>query len=201
MLDNDTQPPYFPSMPITLQVLDISGAVFSLLSTIFYVRTNWRAWPLGIVATVLNSTLYGLSGIYGDMTLEGIYFISMFYGWYLWIRRGKNHHELDISHITWRLILILSAIAVIGIFIVAELLKNYTNSQIPYLDAVATVLSLIAQWLICKKILETWFLWFIADSIYVGLYFYKGIPAHSFLLLIYLVLAVAGYIHWRRLLD
>ena len=85
-----------------------------------------------------------------------------------------------------------------GIFATAQLLKNFTDSQIPYLDAITTVLSWIAQWMICKKIIETWFLWFVVDVIYVGLYFYKGIPAHGILLMIYLgnghswIFALAG---------
>ena len=179
----------------------MSGAVFSLLSTLFYVRADKRAWPLGVVATSLNSILYGLTGIYGDMALEGIYFISMFYGWYQWDRGSKNDDALPVSHITWRMVVVLSMIAVIGIFVVVSLLKHYTNSQVPYFDATTTVLSLIAQWLICKKIIETWILWFFVDAMYVGLYSYKGIPAHSVLLVIYLGLAVVGYVRWYRLIE
>lgn len=65
--------------------------------------------------------------------------------------------ELPISNLSWRLAVILSVLAAGGIWGVAELLKHFTNSQVPYLDAVTTVLSLIAQWMICKKIIQTWF--------------------------------------------
>mgnify|MGYP000713545896 CR=1 FL=1 len=71
----------------------------------------------------------------------------------------------------------------------------------PYLDATTTVLSLIAQWMVCKKIIENWILWFVVDAIYVFLYFYKDIPAHGVLLIIYLGLAVAGFIRWRKLMG
>ncbi|AAO91223.1 nicotinamide riboside transporter PnuC [Coxiella burnetii] len=188
-------------MKFLLHALDISGAIFAFFSTVFYVKADKWAWPIGAIATALNIVLYGLTGIYGDMTLEGIYFLSMFYGWYQWTRGSLAIGELPISNLSWRLAVILSVLAAGGIWGVAELLKHFTNSQVPYLDAVTTVLSLIAQWMICKKIIQTWFLWFIVDAIYVGLYLYKGIPAHSILLVIYLGLAVAGYLRWQKLMG
>lgn len=188
-------------MQTLIHTLDISGAIFALLSTIFYVKADKWAWPLGAVATVLDASLYGLTGIYGDMTLTGIYFISMFYGWYMWTRKNDQSKDLEITHLTLKTGLILSAIAAVGIFVISTLLKDFTNSQVPYLDAITTVLSLIAQWMVCKKIIENWTLWFVVDAIYVGLYFYKGIPAHSILLIIYLGLAVVGFIRWRNLMN
>lgn len=188
-------------MHALLNTLDVVGALFSLLSTIFYVKADKWAWPMGVVATTFDATLYGLTGIYGDMTLTIIYFISMFYGWYMWTHNNHRHKKLQITYLTWRLALILSGVAVVGIFGAVELLKYFTNSQVPYLDATTTVLSLIAQWMVCKKIIENWILWFVVDAIYVFLYFYKDIPAHGVLLIIYLGLAVAGFIRWRKLMG
>lgn len=185
-------------MHLLLHALDIFGAVFDFFSTLFYVKANKWAWPIGAVATAINILLYGLMGIYGDMTLAGIYFLSMFYGWYQWVQ--KEESEIVIVKLTLPLAIILSVVGLLGILIIAELLKHFTNSQIPYFDAITTVLSLIAQWMICQKIIETWFLWFIVDALYVGLYFYKGILVHSFLLLIYLGMSIAGYLRWRRLI-
>lgn len=187
-------------MHALIHTLDIVGAFFALLSTIFYVKVDTWAWPLGLVATVLDATLYGLTGIYGDMALTSIYFISMFYGWYIWTHKNNRDEQLEITRLTLRLALILSGIAILGTFGVAMLLKHFTNSQVPYMDATTTVLSLIAQWMICKKIIENWALWFVVDAIYIGLYLYKGIPAHSVLLVIYLILAIAGFIRWRHLM-
>lgn len=179
--------------------LDIVGSIFSLISTLFYVKADWRAWPIGVCATLLNISLYSYLGIYGDMTLEVLYFFSMFYGWYVWLRGGKNHHAIAISTLTQQSFLYYLGLAMIGSVIVFFLLKHYTNSTVPYLDSITTVLSLIAQYMTCRKILECWILWFIVDAIYVGLYINKGIPFHSVLLMIYLGLAVAGYLRWYQL--
>ena len=181
--------------------LDILGSIFALISTLYYIKADKLAWPIGLVAICINGILYFQTGIYGDMSLEGIYFVSTFYGWYQWSRGGNNHAELEITHLTKNNAFLLTTIAVISISNPAYTLIHFTNSQVPYWDATTTVLSLVAQWLICKKIIECWIMWFIVDALYVGLYIYKGIPAHSVLLIIYLGLAVAGYIRWYRLMK
>lgn len=177
---------------------DIAGSIFSFLSTIYYIRANKNAWPLALLAIVINLTLYMATGLYADAGKESIYLVSSLYGWYWWTRSGKNHYALPITNITAIHALILSGIAGLSICLLSLVLINFTNSQVPYWDATTTVLSLTAQWLICRKIIQCWILWFIVDALYVGLYFYKGIPVHSLLLIIYTGMAVVGYLYWRR---
>ena len=97
--------------------LDIFGSLFSFISTLFYVLASELSWPFGIVATVINSALYGAAGIYGDMSLEIIYFFSMFYGWYQWRYGGKNHQPITIRHIAWRVSLSLAALTSLGVLV------------------------------------------------------------------------------------
>lgn len=185
-----------------IHILDITGSCFAFLSTVYYVRANILAWPVGLIAICINLVLYGLTGIYGDMSLEVIYFVSSLYGWYQWSHKNNNsQQQSSISNITLSHAMALVVFAIIGIFLTAEYLLHFTNSQVPYWDATTTILSLVAQWLTCKKIIQTWFVWFTVDALYVGLYIYKGIPAHSILLIIYLGLAIAGYLRWYKLMD
>ncbi len=188
-------------MVTLLHTLDWVGSIFSLASTLLFVRADIKAWPVGIAATLINMGLYGWLGIYGDMTLEGLYSIMMLYGWYEWLHGGRNKQELNVSHIGWLHAMILVLLAVLGIFSLHYFLHYETNSQVPYLDAFTTIISLCAQWLTCRKIIESWVLWFITDVIYTGLFFYKGIPVHSVLHAVYLVIAIVGYWRWYRLMH
>ena len=131
------------------------------------------------------------------MALEGIYFLSVFYGWYQWSRGGDAHSELPITSLSKKQYAEFAIIAIIGIIAVYLILQT-TDSKIPLLDATTTVLSLIAQWMICKKIIQCWFLWFIVDAMYIGLYQYKGMPFHSITLAIYLIMAIVGYWRWKK---
>lgn len=184
-----------------MEAFDIIGASLAFLATIFYIRINVWAWPIGLIAIGIDMFLYGYKGIYGDMALNSIYLLMTLYGWYQWKFGGNNHTELPVTSMDWKLTAILSLMAVFGISITYFILSHYTNSQIPVLDATTTILSLIAQWLICRKILQCWALWFVIDAMYSGLYFYKGIPAHGILNIIYLGMAVAGYWRWRQQLT
>ncbi len=185
----------------TLFYLDIFGSIFSFICTLFYINAHKHAWPIGLIAVCINGALYFQLGIYGDMALQGFYFISTFYGWYLWSKGGGNHKKLNISNISSLLFAKLLIIAIVGIGTLTFILNHFTHSQVPFWDAATTILSLIAQYLICRKIIQCWHLWFIIDVIYVGLYIYKGIPAHSILLVIYCGMAIIGYFRWNYLMK
>lgn len=184
-----------------IHFLDISGAIFAFISTLYYVKADNLAWPTGLLSSGLNIILFAITRIYGDMGCEIIYFISMFYGWYLWTHPKTGQKELRISHLSISLFTILLSVALTSFMLLALFLAKFTNSQIPIWDASTTVLALTAQWMICKKIIECWYLWFVVDALYVGLYFYKGIPAHGILFMIYLCLAIIGLLNWRRLME
>ena len=179
-------------------LLDFSGSAFSLAATIGFVLANRIAWPLSIAAIIINVILYFSAGLYSDSALEGFYFILTIYGWHAWSNQ-HNKPILPVTHLKLPLACMLIVFGIIGVWLDITLLQTYTHSTVPVSDAITTVLSLIAQFLICRKIIETWILWFIVDGSYLGLYLYKGIPFHSTLMLIYLGLAVAGYIRWWRL--
>ena len=176
--------------------LDIIGTFFSFISTILYIRASTQAWPLALIAISINITLYILTGLYADAVKEGVYWLSSLIGWYWWLRGGSNHQKLSINKLNEKQGIILAGIAGLGTIILAFSLIHFTNSQVPYWDATTTVLSLTAQWLICRKTIECWILWFVADALYAGLYFYKGLPAHGILLSVYTVMAIIGYFTW-----
>lgn len=181
-----------------MNYLDFLGALLSLASTLLYTRENIIAWPVGLLACSINFVLYAKHGIYADAYLEIAYVFITFYGWYQWLYGAKDHASLKIRHIrineAWLLLSIgIGSSALIGFY-----LSHYTTSNIPYLDATTTVFSLIGQWLICKKIIETWLVWFVVDGIYVWLYLHKAIPFHSLLMMLYLAIALFGYYRWDK---
>jgi nicotinamide mononucleotide transporter len=181
-----------------INILDVAGSIFSVLSTIGYIRLSTLAWPLGIVAICIDMVLYAKSGIYGDVGLQCIYLFMSIYGWCKWKYGGKNRTELPITNLSYKNGLFLGALFILGFFVLSYFLGTYTDSQIPRWDATTTCLSLVAQWLICRKVIQNWYLWFIVDSLFVGMYFYKGIPVHALTNLFYLSLAVVGYLNWKK---
>lgn len=182
-------------------LFDTMGALVSLLSTYLFIRLNNKAWLVGMLATCLNGWLYWHKGIYADMFLEIFYFLSMCYGWYLWdnhysINQGKIPSQgKQLSTKQW----VLLPIVLFSIFLtIYYLLKTQTNSNVAFMDAATTALSLMAQWLMCHKIILTWVLWFITDAVYAFMYLSKDLPVHCGLMLIYTGMAITGYWVWAK---
>lgn len=178
-------------------MLDITGALISLLCTYYFIRLDNKAWLIGLCASVLNAGLYWQKGIYADMLLECFYFCSTSYGLYLW-RKKIIRTEYEITalkrHHWWLLLLAAGCLFVL----IKTLLILFTTSNVATLDALTASFSLIAQWLMAHKIINTWMVWFFTDAVYAWLYFYKQIPFHVLLMLIYMGMAVLGYCVWAR---
>jgi nicotinamide mononucleotide transporter len=49
-----------------------------------------------------------------------------------------------------------------------------------------------------RKILENWLLWIVADIVYVPMYIYKALYVTAGLYAVFLVLAIMGFVQWRR---
>ena len=78
------------------------------------------------------------------------------------------------------------------------LLVRFTNSTVPLADSFTTALSIVGMWALAHKILEQWFVWIIVDIVTSVLYFHKDIPFKASLYALYVVIAVFGYLSWRR---
>lgn len=77
-------------------------------------------------------------------------------------------------------------------------LVTFTESTVPFWDAITTVLSLLATWGQARKKIECWWLWIAADVIYVPLYAYKELYLTAVLYVGFMVLCVIGLRNWMK---
>jgi nicotinamide mononucleotide transporter len=77
-------------------------------------------------------------------------------------------------------------------------MHRWAGAALPYWDAFAAVLSLIAQWLLARKALESWILWIVVDVVSIGIYSAKELYLTAGLYVIFLGLAITGLMAWRR---
>ena len=173
--------------------------IFSILYLYFSIRQNILLWPMGIASALLYMVVFFQSKFYADMGLNGYYVVISIYGWFLW-KRGKEEQEsgLPVSRLGKKnaaILLLITAVAFVGIGIV---LKEYTDSPVPFWDAFTTAVSFTATWMLARKILENWILWIIVDLVSMGLYLYRGLYPTLLLFGIYTTMAVIGYYKWLR---
>jgi nicotinamide mononucleotide transporter len=172
----------------------LAGAVSVYLSA----RENIWSWPTAIVNVGLYIIVFRRTGLYSDMGLQVVYLVLSIYGWYKWLYGGTNRTQLTVSRASAREWLIATPIALIFWIALARYTATLPGVALPYLDSGLTTISLVAQWMMTRKILENWVLWIIADIAYVTMYVYKGLPVTAALYAIFLVLAVIGLHAWLR---
>lgn len=159
------------------------------------VREHIWNWPLGLANNVIFFVLFGHSRLYADMGLQSVYFAFGVYGWWNWLYGGQQHGALNITR-TPRLealaLAALSPLATWGLWSVLVALHDAA----PFLDALTTVLSLVAQYLLCRKRLENWIVWIVVDAIYVPLYLSRHLHLTALLYAVFLVMCVYGLRAW-----
>lgn len=179
--------------------VEVLGVVFSVLYLIFSIRQNILLWPAGMISALLYMAVFFQSKFYADMGLNAYYFFISIYGWMVWRKGGgEGKNERPVSRIRWKPALLLAGLTVLAFFGIAFVLKNYTDSPIPYWDALTTAMSFTATWMLARKILEHWIVWIFVDLISMALYLYRGLYPTMILFLIYTSMAVVGYIEWKK---
>lgn len=179
--------------------IEILGAILGLVYIFFSIKQHILTWPTGLLTSALYVVVFFDARLYADMGLQAYYVVISIYGWYFWLS-GKKQNEKKVAVKTTRKILWLK-LAVVSIALYALLLfilSNYTNSDVPHMDSVTTALSIVATWMLARKYIEHWLLWIFIDAFSAGLYVYKGLWATVILFIVYTVMALLGYLEWKK---
>lgn len=183
---------YLPLAP-----MEVWGFITGAVCVLFVVEQNIWNFPVGIANNIVFIALFLSSGLYGDMGLQVIYVALGIHGWYEWLRGGMNHSVLYVSRMQLKEGIVLAGIGCMATWGLTKYLITIHDSA-PFLDALTTVLSLIAQYLLNWKRLENWYVWIIADLIYVGLYAYKHLYLTSILYALFIIMCLSGLAAWKR---
>ena len=187
-------------------LIEFFGFLTALVYLYFSIKQKIWLWPFGILTSSLYIYIFYISSLYADMGLQIYYVLISFYGWYHWVY-GASHNKagnLPISTLSGSLALkLLMILFIIYWIIVFILLKGpayigMPPSDLPYWDAFTTSVSIIATWMLARKIIEHWIVWIIVDSVSFGLYIYKELYITVVLFLIYTILAFVGFYEWKK---
>lgn len=181
--------------------LELVAVIFGIISVFLSVREHIWSWPTALVNVALYTLLFYRSGLYSDMGLQVVYFALSLYGWYEWLYGGRGHTELQVSRTPPKVWSTLGIIAILFWAVDGWATSKLPGVALPYVDAATTTVSLVAQYLMTRKHLENWILWIIVDVVYVGMLIFKGLNLTAFNYGIYLVLAVMGYVSWKKSLQ
>jgi len=173
------------------------GFITGALCVWLTVEENIWNWPIGIANNVFFIFLFVGQRLWADTGLQVVYIVLGFLGWYWWLHGGKDKKELHVSktpRVEWAILAVIGIIATYGMTVY---LKGVDDGA-PFLDAITTVLSLIAQYMITKKYLENWWVWIVVDLLSIYMYIVKHLYLTAVLYAIFTYMCVLGLTAWHR---
>ena len=181
-------------------------AVITGIASVWYARKeSILVYPIGIISVVIYIFICYNAQLFGDAGINFFYFVVSIYGWYKWTHKhGKPEiREISINTTKEQIIGILLSIAsFIGVLYLVRYFngsnQQYLDSYIPYVDSFTTAVFLIGMWQMSLKRLENWLYWIVGDVVSIPLYYSKGLVFSSFQYLVFLIIAIMGYIEWRK---
>ena len=187
-----------------VNTLDITATIVGLVYIWLEYKASIYLWIVGIIMPLIDIFLYYEAGLYADFGMAIYYALAAPYGYVVWKFGKRNNQgtkeELPITHFRQSQILPAILAFLVIWLIIYEILVLFTNSDVPITDSFANALSFIGLWALARKYLEQWIIWIIVDIVLSALYIYKGIPFKAGLYALYVIIAIAGYHKWKKMI-
>ena len=188
---------------LTHTLLELFAVTMNIFSVIYAKRNSILVYPTGLIGTgIFVYILYNFS-LLGDMIINFYFVIMSIYGWYYWSQKKNGevlHNVSKTSAKEYYFILMLGIISLLSIYTIYNFYDKW-DSWTAYVDTITTAIFFVAMYLMARRKVESWIFWIIGDLITIPLYFYKGLTISSIQYLIFLILAILGYISWKKILN
>lgn len=183
--------------------IEVFGALTGIIYVLLEIRQNIWLWPLGIITSSVYIWVFFTTRFYADMSLQAYYLLISVLGWYWWVK-GKNEEgtgkedEMKVTRLKRRTGFIVAGIFVVLYAVIWLVLSKLTDSPVPEWDSFITSLSVVATWMLARKIYEHWYLWVIVNGVSVAIFLIRGLYPTMALYAVYGVMSFAGMIEWRK---
>lgn len=188
---------------VYLILLEALAFFFGIASVVYAKRENILVYPTGLVATLITMYIFFHDRLLGDMMINLYYSLMSIYGWWNWSRKKEGAVIVHITRTNLREkgIGILLFLGAAGLNYLIYRIFNVEIGPTNYIDILTSGIFFTAMWYMAIKKLENWTLWILADTITVPLYASRGWGMLSLQYLIFTILAVQGYLEWKKRLD
>lgn len=185
-----------------MNYLEMIGTAVGLVYLWLEYKASAWLWVAGVIMPVIYLKVYYDAGLYADLGISIYYIIASVYGLACWLVGSKQSaDEGRISYMPKGVYAPLAGVFAVVFVVIGLLLSRLTDSTVPWADAFTTALSIVAMWMLAKKYVEQWIAWIAADVACSVLYVYKELWFTSGLYLAYAVIAVLGYMKWKRMIT
>ena len=185
-------------VPIQLDLIEASAALASGWSVWLLAKNNPLDWWIGLIGVIAYAAVFYQVKLYGEVAIQFFYLITSLQAIYIWLRGGENSTEKPVSRINQRWLILTAVLVTVDVFGLRTVLVSLGGAA-PFWDALTTILSAIAQLYLMERYLESWYLWIVADTIYVPLYASRGLYLTSILYAIFWLMAIYGLQNFQRI--
>lgn len=184
-------------------VLEVIGTIVGLVYLWFEYKASIYLWIASIIMPAIYIFVYYEAGLYADFGINIYYLGATVYGWLVWKfgHKPKAQKELPITRMPMKNWLKVGLVYIVAQLLIAWILIDYTDSNVPWWDAFTTALSVVGMWMLARKYLEQWWVWIVVDVVCVGLYIYKELFFTAGLYAFYAIIAIFGWLNWKRLMN
>ncbi|MEG5139016.1 MULTISPECIES: nicotinamide riboside transporter PnuC [unclassified Microcoleus] len=185
-------------VPIQLNLIEAIAAIASAWSVWLLAKNNSLGWWVGLIGVITYAAVFYQVKLYGEVAIQFFYLITSLQAIYIWLRGGENSTEKPVCRISQRWLILTAVLVTVAVFGLRTVLVSLGGAA-PFWDALTTILSAIAQLYLMERYLESWYLWIVADTIYVPLYASRGLYLTSILYAIFWFMAIHGLQNFQRI--
>ncbi|WP_316773019.1 nicotinamide riboside transporter PnuC [Pedobacter frigiditerrae] len=172
---------------------------FGVTEVLLAKRNNILLYPAGIIGILFSLYLKIDARLYAESLLSMYYLVMSFYGWIIWTKRKDKNEILPVSWMNSQELKIAFAIAIGGYFVLYLVLVNFTNSDVPILDAFVSSTAWAGMWLLARRKIENWIFFNVSNIVAIPLLWHKGLELFSLLTLFLFIVAIFGFLDWRKI--
>ena len=184
----------FSSLKFNWSIIESLAVFFSLLYVILATKENIWCWGAALISVSLYIYICYTAKLYPETGLQIFYLIMAIIGYFTWNKKSKEEIK-EWSEFKHLIIIILGALFS---FIMGFYFFTYTESAMPIIDSITTTFSIIATYMVVKKVLGNWLYWIVIDLLSVYMYFHRDLHLTSLLFIAYTTIAVYGYMSWSK---
>lgn len=176
--------------------LELVAVLFGIAGVWLSIYEKISNWPVGIINVSLFALLFYRQKFYANAGLQLFYLGVSIYGWYAWLHAERTKLVVKKTPKTMVLPLIGATLCIWIVLIVATRLAGGTMALF---DSGTTAVSLVAEWMLARKLVENWAAWIAVDAVCVVMFTVDSLYLTAANYAVYFILAVMGYREWRRL--
>jgi nicotinamide mononucleotide transporter len=196
----------FEAFHYQVSALELSVFISGLVAVGITARGSVWGLVVGLSNIILSALFFYRLQLYSDFFLQGYYLITNIWGIWLWTALGQKKaiKPTQLPKSQWiKYMITFIVLTCLAAFITSNLhlwLPNWfaKPAALPWPDAAILAGSLVAQWLMAKRIIENWLIWIGVNALAIGVYGYRGVWLLAFLFFMYGLLALMGWGRWRK---